>query len=230
MSNLLVILDVDGTLIRSTAVDDRLIAAAWADLHGHAIDTDWAAYRTSTDRGIAREILADRLNRPADDGAIAAIEQAIADRYPPDLRFEQVPGAARLLATLRGLPSVGVAIASGSFPKTARLKLGAARLFIDNIPAAFSDADDERAGIIEAASAKAAAEHAVPAFAKRVYVGDGVWDLTAARKLGIGFVGLAEGDKAARLRDAGADLILPDFADLERALEAIFTAGLRDGA
>jgi phosphoglycolate phosphatase-like HAD superfamily hydrolase len=230
MSNLLVIFDVDGTLIRSTDTDDRAIAAAWADLHGHAIDTDWANYRTSTDRGIAREILADRLDRPADDAALGAIEEAIAARYPADLRLEQTPGTPRLLATLRGLPSVGVAIASGSFPKTARLKLDAARLWTDNMPRAFSDAHDERAGIIEAASQKAAAEHAVPAFANRVYVGDGVWDLAAARKLGIGFVGIGEGDKAERLRAAGAEFILADFADLQRSLDVIFTAGLRDAS
>ncbi|MDD3444639.1 MAG: HAD family hydrolase [Zavarzinia sp.] len=228
MPNLLVIFDIDGTLIRSTHIDNRMIADAWADLHDHAIDTDWSRYRTSTDRGIAREILAERLNRPADDTAIDAIEQAIAERFPPDLRLDQTPGAARLLATLRALPGVGVAIASGSFPRTAALKLGAARLHVDQVPKAFSDAHDDRAGIIEAATSLACAEHALPAFDGRVYVGDGLWDLDAARRLGIGFVGV--GDGIGPLRAAGATRVLPDFEDLEQALNTLFTAALVEGA
>ncbi|MCF4164083.1 HAD family hydrolase [Zavarzinia compransoris] len=226
MPNLLVILDIDGTLIRSTRVDDGVIAAAWADLHGHAIDTNWSRYRTSTDRGIAREILGERLNRPSDDGAITQVEDAILGRYPADLRLEQMPGAQRLVSTLRALPGVGVAIASGSFPRTARLKLGASGLHVDQVPKAFSDAHDERAGVIEAATRLACAEHAIAAFAARVYVGDGVWDLAAARSLGIGFVGIGDGAAAERLRAAGATRVLPDFADLQRALDTIFTAAL----
>ncbi|MFZ2871101.1 hypothetical protein, partial [Zavarzinia sp.] len=107
MSTLLVLLDIDGTLIRSTGHDDAALAAAWAELHGHALDTDWSRYRTSTDRGIAREILGRKLGRPVTDKDIDAVEQAVLRRYAPALRLEQVPGAARLVATLRALPGVG---------------------------------------------------------------------------------------------------------------------------
>ncbi|MFA5122987.1 HAD family hydrolase [Zavarzinia sp.] len=224
MPTLLVLLDIDGTLIRSTAHDNALIARAWADLHDHEIDTDWSRYRTSTDSGIAREILGDRLGLPAGDDAVARIEAAIGNLYEDDLRLEQVTGAGRLIATLRGLPGVGVALASGSFAATAKRKLAAARLHVDQVPKAFSDAHDERAGIIEVASRRAAEEHAVDGFDTRVYLGDGVWDVAAARELGIGFVGIGTGDGAERLRAAGARRLLPDYDDLETALDTIFTA------
>lgn len=226
MSTLLVLLDIDGTLIRSTGHDDAALAAAWAELHGHALDTDWSRYRTSTDRGIAREILGQKLGRPATDEDIDAIERAVLRRYDPALRLEQVPGAARLVATLRALPGVGVALASGSFAATAQEKLRAAGLHVAQVPAAFSDAHDERAGIIEAASARAAAEHGIDEFEIRVYVGDGVWDAAAARELGIGFVGIGSGARTEALRAAGAQRVIEDYADLGRALDSIFTAGI----
>lgn len=226
MTTLLVLLDIDGTLIRSTDHDNAALAAAWAETHGHAVDTDWSRYRTSTDRGIAREILADRLRRPAGTAEIDAIEQAVLRHYPDHLALEQVPGAARLVSTLRALPGVGVALASGSFARTARRKLQAARLHVDQVPAAFSDAHDERTGIIDAASRHAAREHGINDFEIRVYVGDGIWDVAAARALDIGFVGIGAGKRAKALRDAGAQRVLADYSDLSRALDTIFTAGI----
>ncbi|MFZ2869038.1 hypothetical protein, partial [Zavarzinia sp.] len=99
-------------------------------------------------------------------------------------------------------------------------------LHVAQVPAAFSDAHDERAGIIDAASARAAAEHGIDEFEIRVYVGDGVWDAAAARELGIGFVGIGSGERAAALRAAGAQRVIEDYADLGRALDSIFTAGI----
>jgi phosphoglycolate phosphatase-like HAD superfamily hydrolase len=49
----LILFDVDGTLTRSCAVDERCFVQAVADvLHVGGICTDWATYRDATDVGI----------------------------------------------------------------------------------------------------------------------------------------------------------------------------------
>ena len=54
-----------------------------------------------------------------------------------------------------------------------------------------------------------------------VAVGDGLWDLRAARALGVGFVGVAEGAGRARLESEGAAEVLADFTDAMGAYEAL---------
>jgi phosphoglycolate phosphatase-like HAD superfamily hydrolase len=49
-------------------------------------------------------------------------------------------------------------------------------------------------------------------------VGDGVWDVRAARELGWRFIGIAAGEQAERLREAGAGLIVPNYCPVEAFL------------
>jgi phosphoglycolate phosphatase-like HAD superfamily hydrolase len=48
-------------------------------------------------------------------------------------------------------------------------------------------------------------------FSTVVYVGDGVWDVTTAKNLGIGFIGVSAAEKRYRLKKAGAKFICRDF-------------------
>ena len=43
------------------------------------------------------------------------------------------------------------------------------------------------------------------------YVGDGGWDAKAAQQLKWGFVGIGSGARADRLRQAGAEVVIPDY-------------------
>jgi phosphoglycolate phosphatase-like HAD superfamily hydrolase len=66
-------------------------------------------------------------------------------------------------------------------------------------------------------------------FEKVVYVGDGIWDVRAAKPLGIGFLGLATDTKARRLLEEGALCVLPDFSDLPRVGECLEVVAQRTG-
>ena len=61
------------------------------------------------------------------------------------------------------------------------------------------------------------------AFDRLVYVGDGIWDVRAARRLGIGFVGIGEGDREIQLREEGAEIVLPDYEDRDAFVQAILS-------
>jgi len=70
--------------------------------------------------------------------------------------------------------------------------------YSDYISASADDAP-ERETII-----RLAAQRAGEQLHRAVYVGDGVWDANACRRLGIAFIGIGAGAQAERLTAAGA--------------------------
>jgi phosphoglycolate phosphatase-like HAD superfamily hydrolase len=225
---MLVIFDIDGTLCRTSGVDDSCwTRAAQEVLEIESMTTDWGAYPHSTDEAIAcalirrhhgtepsRSVL-DRLR----DHFVALLEAVQSD--DPG-HFRETPGAARLI---RHLQESGhqVAIATGGWRRSARFKLDCAGIPHDGLGAAFADDAHPREEIIRIATERAASRSGmeVEALGRRIYVGDGLWDLKAAGRLGIGFLGIADGDRANLLREAGAPRVLPDFSDLDEVMGAL---------
>ena len=224
---MLVIFDIDGTLCRTSQLDDDCWRLAAREVLGIAsMSTDWNEYPHSTDESIA-SALHERVH-----GVEAGREDidVLRDRFvsilqdaqeaSPDL-MKQTPGASGIIARLHS-EGHGVAIATGGWTPSARFKLQSCGIEHDSIPSAFACDAHPRADIIEIAR-KRAIEQGVHAEddSSVVYVGDGLWDLIAARQLGIGFVGLASGQRELLLREAGANDVFPDFLDEERFLEAL---------
>ncbi len=56
---------------------------------------------------------------------------------------------------------------------------------------------------------RAAVDRVGQPLSEAIYVGDGLWDLRATRKLGIPFIGV--GRRRKKLREAGAEHILEDL-------------------
>jgi len=96
---------------------------------------------------------------------------------------------------------------------SARFKLASAGLPVDGIPWASADDACDRVEILRTAIQRAGRQYDQVAFEKVVYIGDGVWDVRAAKALRIGFLGLASSNKARRLVEEGASCVLPDFSD-----------------
>ena len=63
--------------------------------------------------------------------------------------------------------------------------------------------------------------YGVDGFTRTVSVGDAVWDVRAAARLGLAFVGIGAGEPAARLRADGVSHVVPDFVDTERFFAAL---------
>lgn len=232
--SLAVIFDIDGTLTATTGVDDECFVEAIHRTFGVAVtDTDWANYPCSTDYGLTCEIV--RRAR----GSLPSAEETgrmqrtfftlLAEKIAAQpTRCRTVPGAHTLLGALINT-DVPVGIASGAWPGSAEIKLGAAKLAIDRFPSTFSHALGDgrpasRPQIIEATLAQLGLQRPGLPPLRPVYVGDGVWDCRAARALGIGFVGVRIDGKTDPLRSAGATRIVRDFEDLEAVLNHIMAA------
>ena len=58
-------------------------------------------------------------------------------------------------------------------------------------------------------------------FSAVTYVGDGAWDVKAARQLGWNFIGVGAGEAAEQLKRAGAETVIPDFEPTKAFLELL---------
>jgi len=222
----LAIFDIDGTLTQTNHVDTECFLVAMAralDLPtGHV---DWTDAPHVTDAGILEWLFDRHWNRaPTSDEVLAAKTELLSllkrELAADPSRFDPVPGAREIFGRLTGAGWT-LAMATGCWGVSAQLKLTAAKIHHAGMPLICSDDAPMRTTLLSRAIDQAADRCAAP-FERIVSVGDALWDVAAAVGLGIPFVGIAVGEQAARLREAGATNVLPDLSDplaLGRALE-----------
>jgi len=140
-------------------------------------------------------------------------------------RGRVLPGVRELLTALGETPGVVQTVLSGNTLRSGRAKLELFGLdrWLDYSCAVGGEDADTRPGLVAVAwnRAQMAHGHRYTA-ADTVVVGDTPADVEAALRNGCRLVAVATGTTTAeKLAEAGARMVLPDFADQRRALEAI---------
>jgi phosphoglycolate phosphatase-like HAD superfamily hydrolase len=212
----LVIFDVDGTLTDTIAIDAYCFLRTFSEVCGFAdVESDWSSYNNATDAGIFHEVFEFRVGRPPSFSEmgrfrehLVALFRAAAETRP----FDPVRGAPELLARLKKGNDYNVALATGCWADSARVKMSSAGMRYDDYPSASADDAPERHSIIKLALARTAGSNNQK-LPEVIYVGDGVWDVLACDKVGIPFLGIAVGVQKEKLLSAGATHVLPDFSD-----------------
>ena len=129
-----------------------------------------------------------------------------------------LPGAAESLRAVAGLDGVVQSVLTGSSRPNAALKLRAFGLdrYLDLSIAGFAGSEPYPKGALLQATRLRAEEKYQVSFAEKavIYVADSPRDVEAAAIGGAASVGVASGrSSSAELREAGADLVLPDLTD-----------------
>jgi len=220
----LVMFDIDGTLTETMKVDEECFVRSFADVFGfHGINTDWSQYPHTTDSGIFRDIYTSRVGRPPKPAEVLRFQNhfigllaAASSQFP----FKPVTRAQQFLSRLARAGSYRIALATGAWSDSARLKMASAGLCFDDHPAASADDAIERESIMKVSMQRAVERHGGP-FQSVVYVGDGVWDARACRALSIPFLGIGSGARAARLLAEGAIHVFEDYSDDGLFLETL---------
>ncbi len=215
----LVMFDIDGTLTQSCGVDSRCFVDALCEVLGiERIDTDWSNYRHTTDSGIAHEIITEQLGRPARAEELAAVKTSFVrrlrwalDNDPAECQANA--GAQDILKWINHQRDFCFAVATGGWSESARMKLANAGLKVPENIFASSDDAVSREGILRIAEARARSAYSVDRFDSITYIGDAVWDLRAAEACKYSFIGVAVGDAARQLREAGAASLVTSFAE-----------------
>jgi phosphoglycolate phosphatase-like HAD superfamily hydrolase len=205
-------------------VDALCFVRAFAEVCGFGdIDTDWSRYRHATDAGIFYEIFEARIGRLPTAEEISRFHQhfmTLLVEASKERPFAAMPGAAQLLSLLVARGVYKVSLATGCWSDSARLKMTSAGMCYDAYPSASCDDTPERDSIIKLSMQKAVSRFGGP-FVSAVYVGDGVWDARACRKVGIPFIGIGAGRRAEKLAAEGAVLVFRDFSDSDLFLDGL---------
>jgi phosphoglycolate phosphatase-like HAD superfamily hydrolase len=220
---MLIVCDIDGTLTDTNQVDADCFVASLRAVAG--IDpgtTDWNQFPEVTDAAIVHELLKDR---PASEEAEmeAAIRMDFMTRLAMEAeanphRFQALPGAAGFVSAARETTGFDVALGTGGWADSAQIKLQMAEIDASGLALATSSDRTRRTEIIQLAVQRSGRTDL-----DAVYVGDGLWDLKAARSLGLPFIGI--GPDSDRLLAAGADAVYPDFRDYSSILNCIEALG-----
>jgi phosphoglycolate phosphatase-like HAD superfamily hydrolase len=226
----LAIFDVDGTLTATNEVDHECFVSAMRSSFALGDgDLDWAGAPHVTDASIMRWICERHAGHapPTDQrdsfiGEFVGLLREALTASPK--RFAPVPGATGLVSILE---SAGwdVALATGGWGPSAQLKLG--EVDPELLTVAFASASDaeSREEIVRLAESRAISRSG-SRYARVVSIGDGLWDVHAARTLGLPFVGISVGRRADELRGAGVSVVLPDLLDRSALLDALVTASI----
>lgn len=224
----LVIFDIDGTLTNTYKIDENCFVRAFALEFGiFGINTNWTEYTYTTDSGITQQIFQEKLERlPSNEELlrlkarfVSLLQEAFINNQ--DL-FSEIPGSANILAKLQLDSDWCVAIATGGWCEPAKLKLQKPNLPIEGIPLASANDALSREDIIKTAIIKAKNVYQVENFRKIVFVGDGVWDVKAAYRLNIAFIGIGD----PKLTNVGATKVLKDFTNVEDFLKILQSAAI----
>lgn len=226
----LAIFDIDGTLANTNPVDSRCYVRAVKDELGIDLrNAKWSDFAFVTDSGISVQIFERHLGRTPTAAELQRLQERFRDLLAqaahehPDA-FSEVPGASQALRQLRSDPAWAVAIATGSWRACALVKLHAAGLSVEGIPAAFADDGLAREDILTAAQARALQAHGLASFSRVVSIGDAPWDVRTARRLGLPFIGMRAHRDAVALGEWGASHVLSDYTDFGSLLRCLAEA------
>lgn len=221
----LVVFDVDGTLVTSAYSDIRAFSRAFVEVVGAELPTlDFDRYPHRSDTGILDEAVRELRGSVMSHEEHTAFEAAFLlalekDRasFPDD--FMEVPGAVAMLEALSVHDDYGIALATGCLRRSALFKLESIGVDLAHCWAGFSEDGPARVDIV-----RTAIERADCCAEEIIYIGDGPWDVAVCRELEIPFVGITHQSNEEVLRAAGANVILPDFRDLEAFIRALHAA------
>lgn len=231
MRSLLVLWDIDYTLIDSGGVGEHLYGLAFKEMFGRDLP-GIAALAGRTDRAIIADTLAlAGVKSPAAqvDAFLAQLAaQAPLVRELARERCTALPGAlAAVKALAAASPDVWIAqsVLTGNTRALAEVKLAALAFtsFFDLAVGAYGDHHEVRAELVHLARQRAARAYGrgFPGQAT-VLIGDTPLDVAAALATGARVVAVATGgSSAAELAAAGAHAVLPDLSETAAVLTAI---------
>lgn len=226
MSKIVVLFDIDGTLIRTGGAGKRALDRSLDELHGITGGMSRVQPGGKTDPLIVREIF-EKL-RPRHSLTPAEIQKAL-ERYVHYLSeeiesaetFRVLPGLPGLLEELEKSGRAVVGLATGNVETGARVKLARADLNRFFPFGGFSSDHEVRVELTKIAVQRGRERAGGDIPGERVFVvGDTPHDISCAKAAGVRSLAVATGPHpAAELKPHGPDLLLEDLSDTRAILK-----------
>ncbi|MET9225272.1 haloacid dehalogenase-like hydrolase [Lentzea sp. NPDC003310] len=226
---LLVLWDIDNTLISARGFGGRMYAEAFRTAFGRELrgPVDLGG---RTERDVIEEVLR-RHDIETTEEARRLLSDALGDSFEARRaelpgHGEVLPGALAALEHFAHDPRVHQAVLTANLASVALVKLeefGLAHL-VDWDVSAFGDDHVDRADLVDVARERA--RH-IRSFASDevVVIGDTPHDVRAAAKAGVRLVAVATGRSSRHdLRSAGAQIVIDDLSDLELLVGGVWAS------
>ena len=222
---MVLLFDIDGTLLQSHGVGRRSIEASLESEFGRTFDTSAIPFSGKTDRQIFRQILDAAREHGLDtgdpDGAAERLMAAYAERMHaalPGAHVEALPGAVELVRQLAA-DGAEMGLLTGNLQPLAFAKVGRLGLGPAEFPFGAFGSDDEDRNALPAVAVERASRHLGREVdpAEVVVIGDTPLDIACARAGGCRAVAVATGRY-------GTD----DLTEADLVLETLETFRLAD--
>jgi len=219
---LLVLFDIDGTLILTGRAGVRGMNIAFERLYGATGALDRIGVAGRTDRAIVIDALR-AIGREPTDAEIMRLRDAYCESLATEIvkpvsdPSGVLPGVMAVLDALATRAHIGVGLLTGNFERGAAIKLGHFDLHSRFAFGAFGDDHINRRDLVPVALTRArSAVRDVPPASRVVVIGDTPLDVDCAKAHGARAVGVATGPfSASDLSAAGADLALETLEDVK---------------
>jgi phosphoglycolate phosphatase-like HAD superfamily hydrolase len=225
MKKLLILWDIDGTILHSTGAGMKALRAALQTVFGITGSFDGIDFAGRTDRLIIRQIFSrysidlsqGNVERYI-DGYIAALPESLAAN-----NARVLPGVSEILGAAAGRPDVGQGLLTGNVRRGAQTKLGFHGLWEFFPIGAFADDSEVRNDLGPHALRRALGHWGVAFPPERVWiVGDTPHDIACARAFGARVLAVATGGSSlSELAAHKPDAVLKDLGSAAAFWEAI---------
>ena len=223
----LILFDVDGTLLLTGGAGSRAMTRAFAEVFFVPKAFDGIPMAGRTDPLIVLDALA-RAGLRSDAAQLSHFRAQYRANLVEELKVPHphkrlMPGVRALLDALRQREDVVLALLTGNYSDTAKLKLDHFGLWDFFSVGAFGDDATDRNQLVPVAVARAMAAGAPPFHQRNVLVvGDTPLDVACALAAGARPIGVATGGCAAEvLRKSGAEAVLEDLSDAATFLDLL---------
>jgi len=235
---ILILFDIDGTLISTDGAGMRAFRSAMYDACGFKFESDFIRPDGKTDPLILKEFLQSCEPRGL---SFNSLRDAVFGKYLVYLEREMnraretgmiriLPGVADLLETMRLQPDIAVGLVTGNLQDGARIKLKHAGLeHYFHFGGFGSDSEDRT--LLTRIGIQRGIQHALPAQVDgSIVVGDTPLDIEHGRAAGAGVLSVASGRYSVDdLHACNPDLVLPDLTPVKTILSFIRNYGNNRG-
>lgn len=227
---ILVIFDVDGTLVYSEKKDSQSFATTYQEVYGLPFPTiDWRKYPHVSDTTIFKTVIQEHFNRTAseeeeEDFRQKFVEKIIENRKLTPEVFHIVPYAKEMIDQLLLDERFIVGVATGGWKAPAIVKMDFVNIATKKLIITGADGHETRADITNETINKATILHG--SFDRIVYIGDAIWDVTTTRQMGLPLIGIRRKGDLDFLYEKGVELVFQDYENYDAFIEGILNVGV----
>ena len=215
--NTLIVFDIDGTLTQTAKMHQAAFNRTLAHLGVAEHGLDLNAFIHHTDSYISKEIYEQKTGKSFDTELKVRFEELLSQDIGQKEILE-VEGAVAFVKRLHNETSIDFCFATGSLRRPAIYKLKELEIPYEDEILVASDEHYSREAIITTAISQAKTYYQKSSYDRIISFGDGIWDLKAAQKLRLKFVGIGEKNKEVML-EAGMIHHFQDFTSADKIME-----------